>query len=1127
MPTEDEVSLRRSNLSAAKQALLEKRMRGELKGTSDAQSIHKRPPHGLTPLSFAQQRLWFLDQLEEGSPAYNLPEAWHFRGPLNVNSLERSLKEIVQRHEALRTTFVTEEGQPVQVITPQETFTLPLIDLREIAESERQANLQQLITKEAGRPLYLSQGPLMRAVLFQLDEFDYVFLLVLHHIVSDGWSFGVFMQELGALYKAFSNGQPSPLPQLAIQYPDFAYWQRQWLQGEVLETQLAYWKRQLGGHHQFLQLPTDHPRPAIQTYRGAGHYLELPKALSEALNALSRREGVSLFMTLLAAFQTLLHRYAGQDDIIVGSPIANRNRLEIEGLIGFFVNTLVLRTDLSGNPTFRELLGRVREVALGAYAHQDLPFEKLVEELQPERDLSYNPLFQVMFVLQNTRKLPLELVGMDVTPLKVEINTSMFDLTLYLTEGTAGLTATFEYNTDLFEADTIRRMGSHFKTMLEGIVINPEQRLSDLPLLTEGERRQLLVDWNNTTANYPRETCIHELFEAQVGRTPDKVAVVFEGEQLTYRELNDRANQLAHYLRKLGIRPEVLAGIFIERSLEMVIGMLGVLKAGGAYIPIDPVYPQDRVAFLLQDAQIHVLLTQKRFRGSLPKNEANVVCLDSDWDDIAQESRENPFSGVKSENAAYVIYTSGSTGTPKGVIGLHRGAVNRFDWMWRTYPFERDEICCQKTSLSFVDSVWEIFGPLLRGVPTVIIPDVVLKDPQALVQNLAAHRVTRLVLVPSLLRSILQNFPELQSHLPDLKIWITSGEALSIELAQQFLKSLPKSILINLYGSSEVSADSTFYDTSKEKLHSCIPIGRPIDNTQVYLLDSNLNPVPIGVRGELHMGGDGLARGYLGRPELTKERFIENPFVKEPGSRLYKTGDLARYLPGGNIEFLGRLDHQVKIRGFRVELGEIETVLEQHPVVRQTVVMAREDMPGDKRLVAYVVPNEKETISVSMLRDYLRKKLPEYMLPNAFLMLEKFPLTPNGKVDRRSLPSPTNLRPELESVYVAPGTEIEETVAAIWQEVLHLKKVGVNDNFFDLGGHSLVMAQVRSKLVQKLQRPLSMLELFIYPTINSLARYLSQEKNEQMSPRNNDDRIEKLKEGKDRLKQRFKHREQG
>ncbi len=810
-------------------------------------------------------------------------------------------------------------------------------------------------------------------------------------------------------------------------------------------------------------LASDLSGPVNQASRGTRESLALPGGLLDALHAVSRQEGVTLSMTLLAALQTLVLRCTGQDNILVGTPIASRDRSQTGGLTGFLLNTLALRGGLSGNPRFRELLARVREAARGASDHPNLPFATLVDGAQPEPDLNCSPL---------TR--------------------AKFDLFFSAIEGTEGPQGMLEYNAELLDGLTFTRMLGHFQVLLEGIVADPEQRLWALPILTGSEREQLLVEWNNTRTEYPRDAIIHELFEAQVQRTPDAVAVVFENQRLTYRQLNARANQLAHHLRALGVEPEVLVGIFVERSVEMVVGLLGILKAGGAFLPLDPAYPRERLAFMLEDARVSVLLTQERLMPRLPEHAARVVRLDADWGVIGEASGENPVSGAAADHPAYVIYTSGSTGRPKGILGLHRASINRFSWMWETYPFEAEEISCQKTSLSFVDSIWEIFGPLLRGIRTIIIPDALLKDPKELIQTLAVQQVTRIVLVPSLLRVILDTCHNLQSRLPRLKYWLTSGEALSLELYQRFLGSMPGSILINLYGSSEVAADVTWYDASKSKPLQSVPIGRPIANTETYILDRYLQPVPVGAVGELYIGGDGLARGYLNRPELTAARFIAHPFSEQPASRLYETGDLARYLPDGNIEYLGRIDHQVKVRGFRVELGEIEAVLAGHPGVRESVVIAREDEAGGKYLVAYVVAKDGLAPTIGEMRSFLKEKLPDFMVPAAFLLLEALPLTPSGKVDRRALPAPDPARPKLEEAFLAPRDACELQLTKIWEEVLGIKPVGVRDNFFELGGHSLMAGHLFTEIQKVLGKDLAPTALLQAPTIDQLASLLRQ-----------------------------------
>lgn len=940
--------------------------------------------NGNLPLSFAQQRLWFLDQLVPNNAFYNTPAAVRLTGSLNLAALQETFNEIVRRHAALRTTFATVEGQPVQAIAPTLTLSIPVIDLRQLPAAERDNEARRLTTQEAQRPFDLSKGSLLRVTLLRLEEAEYVLLMILHHIVSDGWSMGVLIREIATLYAAIISEKPSPfLPPLAIQYGDFAFWQRKWLQ-EVgttqespLQTQLAYWRQQLDGISE-LNLPTDRPKPAVQTYRGATQFLQLPKSLSEALEALSQQEGVTLFMTLLAAFQTLLHRYTQQEDIAVGSPIANRNRSELEGLIGFFVNSLVLRTNVSGNPTFRELLSRVREVALGAYAHQDLPFEKLVEELHPERNLNQNPLFQVVFALQNAPMEALELPGLTLSPLQfVDTGTTRFDLEFHLWErrqnnglgadSSEGIGGFVVYSTDLFDAVTITRMLGHFQTLLEGIVANPEQRIVELPLLSAAERYQLLVEWNNTQVEYPTDQCIHQLFEAQVKRTPDAIAIVFEDRQLTYRELNSRSNQLARYLQKQGVGAEVLVGLCVERSVEMVVGMLGILKARGAYVPLDSSYPAERLSFMLEDAQVSVLLVQEQLFGRLPNaiassqpdvtlHKPRIICLDKDWEIITQESEANPVSNVTADNLAYVIYTSGTTGRPKGVQIEHRALLNLVFWHQQEFAVSSHDRATQIAGVAFDACGWEIWPYLTAGASIYFPNNEIRQLPEKLKDWLESKAITISFLPTPLAEKILLLDGWNNST---LRLVLTGGDTL-----HQYPSPSHPFQVVNNYGPTENTVVTTSgIVPTRESVEtygntSVAPtIGRPIANTQAYILDKHLQPLPIGVAGELYIAGDGLARGYLYNPDFTTERFIPNSFSNQPEARLYKTGDLVRYRPDGNIEFLGRLDEQVKIRGYRIELGEIESVLSQHPTVLQTVVTVREDVLDEKRLVAYVALN--------------------------------------------------------------------------------------------------------------------------------------------------------------------------
>ena len=1041
------------------------------------------------PLSHGQERMWFIDQLEKGTSIYNRPVFIRLDGDLKVPVLEQCLNEIISRHEIFRTTFPAVNGQPLQVISPLQPLTLSVRDISRLPEGEREGEVRRQATDETALSFDLDQGPLIRARLLRLGEHEHILLLTMHHIVFDGWSEGILFQELSVLYDSFSAGQSSPLSPLPIQYADFAVWQRQWLQGEVSDSQLAYWKKQLAGAS-VLELPTDHPRPPIQTFRGSKQCFFVPKSLTERLKALSREEGTTLFMTLLAAFQTLLHRYTGKDEIIVGSPVAGRNRTDIEGLIGFFVNTLILRTDFCGDPNFRELLGRVRKVALDAYAHQDLPFEKLVEELHPQRNSSHSPLFQVLFVLQNAPKRALRLAGLTTTPLHAESDTATFDLSLLMVEEANSLKGTIEYNTDLFDEGTISRMIGHLQILLEHIVTDPGTPVSRMALLTGSERDRLLGDLNNTNGEYPKDKCIHQLFEAQVEQTPEAIAVVFEDRQLTYRELNARANRLAYDLNKLGVGPEMLVGLCLERSWEIVVGILGVLKAGGAYVPMDPAYPKERLAFMLEDSDIQVLLTQERVISHLPPHNAQVVCLDT-IDPAAEceasQAPTNPVNRITADNAAYVIYTSGSTGKPKGVLITHYNVTRLFQATHSWFHFDQNDVWTMFHSYAFDFSVWEIWGSLLYGGRLVVVPYWCSRSPGMFYKLLSEEKVTVLNQTPSAFGQLIEiDNSSMNSQDLALRLVLFGGEALDFQILKPWFDRHgdrhPQ--LVNMYGITETTVHVTYRPITKEDL--CAGrgslIGVPIPDLQRYVLDQSLNPVPIGVPGELYVGGAGLGRGYLNRPELTAERFIANPFRPGAGNRLYRSGDLVRYLANGDMEYRGRIDGQVKIRGFRVELEEIEAVLRQHADVRQVVVISRGEKPAEKRLVAYVVP-ARQAPTVSELNGFLRQKLPEYMVPSAFMLLDTLPLTANGKIDRRSLPVPDQNRPEQDSSFVAPRTPVEELLARIWGEVLKLEQVGVHDNFFELGGHSLSLTQVASRIQRDFLVLLPLRFLFDAPTI--------------------------------------------
>ncbi|QDL09660.1 non-ribosomal peptide synthetase [Brasilonema octagenarum UFV-E1] len=1113
-----------------------------------ASPIVPRAQNAELPLSFAQTRLWFLDKLNPSSGFYNIPSALRLVGTLEVATLQQSLQEIIHRHEALRTNFITVDGQPTQIIRERLTlnreqgivrtsnplafipWTVSIIDWQHLPTSEQEVALQQLAQEQAQRPFDLTTEALIRATLVVLSETEHALLMCMHHIVFDGWSMGVFVQELAALYNAYSQGQPSPLTSLAVQYADFAIWQRDWLQGDVLQSQLNYWQQQLANAPALLSLPTDRPRPAVQTFAGAYQQFTLSVELTDRLVKLSQEQGCTLFMTLLAAYDTLLYRYTGQADILVGTPIANRDRSEIEGLIGFFVNTLVMRSNLAGNPSFSELLGRVREVALGAYAHQNLPFEMLVEALQPERDLSYTPLFQVMFALQNASTSQVELTGLTVTPLITEGTTAKFDLTLIMQNTATGLVGFWEYNTDLFDASTIERLTGHFVTLLEGIIANPQQQISQLPLLTAAEQQQLLVEWNDTQADYPSDKCIHQLFEEQCLSTPDAVAVVFEDQQLTYEQLNSRANQLAHYLKSLGVGADVLVGICVERSIEMVVGLLGILKAGGAYLPLDPEYPTGRLHFMLEDAQVTVLLTQQKLVDRLAQHQAKLICLDTDWQLVSQSSQDNLITEAQANNLAYVIYTSGSTGQPKGVLIAHQALLNLVFWHKRAFNITSLDKATQLAGTAFDAAVWELWPYLTAGASIHLVKPQLLSSLVKLRDWLISKKITISFLPTPLAQELLSL--EWPTENLALRTILTGGDKLN-----QYPSDLIPFQVVNNYGPTENTVVTTSgLVVAKEQDQTSPTIGRAIANTQVYILDENLQPVPVGVPGELHIAGVGLAKGYLNRPELTQEKFITNPFYnskfKIQNSKLYKTGDLARYLPDGNIEYLGRIDNQVKIRGFRIELAEIETLLGQHGDVQNCCVIAHEEIPGNKQLVAYIVPQKEQTCTERSrstptkdeLRQFLSNKLPGYMVPTAFVMLESLPLTPNGKVDRRALPDP-DLHQEL-SDYVMPNTEAEKIIAGIWQKALQVEKVGIYNNFFELGGHSLLLVKINQQLQEELGLELSIVDMFNYPTIHSLSQYLSTKLKKEDTMNEKKSRSQSYSESKTLRNQQLQSRQQ-
>jgi amino acid adenylation domain-containing protein len=1051
------------------------------------------------PLSYAQERLWFLDQLEPENAAYNLPVPLLIRGEFCAESLEKSLNALIQRHEVLRTTFTVEDGIPRQIIAPRLCLALQITDLSGSSEEIQQHELQEQATQEVLRPFVLDQGPLFRAIVWRLSEHEHLLLLTMHHSIADGWSTSILVDELNTLYRASVAGVQALLPALPIQYADYAIWQRQWLQGELLERQLSYWREQLKNAPTVLNLPTDAPRPTVHRYRGDSCFFALSSPLSQELQALSRRESVTIFMTLLAAFQTLLCRYCGQTDIVVGTPIAGRTHSETEGLIGLFINTLALRSDLSGDPSFRALLGRVREVCLEAYTHQDVPFGKVVEAVQPERSLSHHPLFQVMFLLQNA---PIgvqfiapatdETRSLHPYPLALGNPTTKFDLTVEFVEGAAGLHGTVEYNTDLFERETIERLIRHYQTLLEGVVDNPEQKLSSLPLLTRDELR-FLADWNATATGDIPMSSVQQMFEEQVARSPDAIALVDAEHQLTYQELNQRANRLARVLRAKGVQPEVVSGLYIRRSPEMIVGLLGILKAGGAYLPLDPDLPAERLAFLLEETQTQVVLTQRDMLPHLPPYQGQVVCLDHDKGWLEPGDASNLPGETTEANLAYVIYTSGSTGRPKGVMITHGGLVNYLHWSIQTYIAEQGRGSILHSSLASDLTVTSVFTPLLVGQQLILLPEEQGID--ALGNALRSERNVSLVkLTPAHLTLLAEQLAgadvDACAH-----TFILGGEALRQEHLTFWQAHTPGTRLINEYGPTETVVGCCVYELSPGKIWThteSVPIGRPINNTQIYLLDPALHPVPIGVQGELYIAGAGVARGYVQRPELTAVCFLPNPFSAEAGARFYRTGDIARYLPDGNLEFLGRNDSQVKVRGYRIETGEIEAALLSYPGVQEAIVLLEKERSV---LVAYLTGQPDSLPTAAELRAFLRERLPDYMIPAFSIVLDELPLLPNGKIDRRALSAIGRSRQDAESELSGgePRNQVEATLVDIWSQVLGRNRISIHDNFFDLGGHSLLITRVISRIRESLQIELPLRTLFEKPTIADFAEAVMQQ----------------------------------
>jgi amino acid adenylation domain-containing protein len=1081
------LNARLAALSPEKRDLLERRIQAK-KSKTEPDRIPKREPGEEVPLSFAQQRLWFMEQIEPGNLFYNLMLSIRLAGPLRASKLEESINEIVRRHEALRTTFKIVDGRARQVIASNLQVRLALDDLRKLPEAEREPEAGRLALFEATCPFDLVRGPLLRARLLHLNDFDHVLLLAMHHIVSDGWSIGILNRELSTLYMAFCNGQPSPLPELPIQYADFTLWQRAQLQGEAFERLLSYWKNKLAGIPVLLALPTDRPRPPVQVFQGASYNVVLPKSLLEGLKTIGRQAEVTLFMALLAAFKVLLFRYSVQSDIVVGSPIANRTRLEVEGLIGFFVNTLVLRTDLSGDPTFRQLLGRIREVALGAFAHQDVPFERLVEELQPARNLSHNPLFQVGFALQNNESAIQN--APEQGPPQFRAGASKFDVTLSATETAAGLMAVFEYNTNLFDAATILHMAQNFQVLIENIIADPDLRISECLLLDSKARAQLIEDCKGPGYDAMTASCIHELCQSQAKLRPDSLAVIHGAQHLTYRDLNSKANQLARALRKEAGGPETIVGLCVERSPEMIIGLLGILKAGAAYLPLDPAYPKDRLGYMLKDSQATMLLTKERLIDDLPVSWMKTLCLDSDWARIAEHDDDDLEPIAEPNSLAYIIYTSGSTGQPKGVLVPHIGVCNAAEATARAFSIQPETRILQFASLSFDASTFEIIMALRAGATLYLEDQESILPGPPLIEALRDRKINVMTIPPSALAVL----PD--AMLPDLNTLIVAGEACSMDIASRWANGRR---FFNAYGPTEASIWATLAEYAD--VQATPPIGSPIINVQVYVLDERLEPAPVGVPGEIYIGGVGVARGYFNRPDLTAERYLPDPFSTAPGARIYRTGDRARHLWGRDIQFLGRGDHQLKLRGYRIEPSEIEASLLLHPAVREAVVVTKLSAFDEARMIACYAPRGEQVPSAAQLRSFLRQRLPDFMIPSGFMALEGFPLNKNGKLDRSALSAMADAWSESDDIASRPPrTETEEILAAIWREVLELDRISVDDNFFTIGGHSLIATRVASRVNNSFQINLPLRRLFELPTIAELAEAIDVAKADASGP---------------------------
>lgn len=1096
-----------SGLSPARRALLDKALRERRSGLTPSETIAREADSRSAPLSFAQETFWSMDHLDKEKMNLCRPSAFRLKGSLDIRALEKSLNGIVLRHEILRATFAVKDGLPLQVINPPEPLALMGEDLGSLSPEEREPRAVNMVSREIRKPFDLFRGPLVRTKLFRMGGDDHILLLTMHHIIFDGWSDRVLLRELSDFYNAFSGGNSPVLPELPIQYADYSRWQKRRLEGKGFGTLLSYWKKRLEGIASLHGLPTDKPRPDTRTYRGATQSVTLPQDLSAALKDLSINEESTLFMTLLAAFKALLYRYTGQEDILVGTPAAGRNRVELERLIGFFVNTLVLRTDLSGDPPFLELLRRVRKTALDAYAHQDMPFEKLAEELRSERGSSYEPFIQVMFSLKNFPGDFPEMKGLRVDTFPLETQTTLLDLSLEIFLKNDGIHCVFVYSTDLFEEGTIRRMAGHFRTLLDGIIAEPGRRLSELPLLTEAERDQILIRWNDTKKEYPLDHCIHHLIEAQAARTPESVAAVFEGRRLTYRELNEKANSLASLLRAKGVGRGSDVPLMMGRSLDLLVSCIAVMKTGAAFSPLDTRWPLERIWDILGEMKSGVVLVDKKavHREAFPHMEFVVV------DENELPGTElNPDVETRADDPIYVIFTSGSTGTPKGAINLHRGIANRFFNTTDRYGSMEDDAVLVFSSHVFDSSVWLLLWPLINGARTVIPGEEPLFDVEYNIGLIEREKVTLTDMVPSAFYALvdyLAGNSAARGRMRSMRQLLIGGEAMNAEVTYRFKTLFPGIGVTNTYGPTETSIDVIFYEVPDAYVNP-VPLGRPLFNVHTFILDRHMNPVPAGVAGELYIGGACVGLGYLNNDKATRAAFIENPFTQIDCPVLYRTGDLARYLPDGNITFLGRRDNQVKIRGVRIEPGEIEAVLSLHPAVREAVVVPRENRNGDKTLTAYLVLRDELKAGRADLGAFVKKKLPAIMVPASFVFLDALPLTAVGKVDRGALPDPHDADLSGEDAYVAPRTETEVIVSDIWAEALGLEKIGINSDFFQLGGHSLVATRVISRLSERFMIKLSLRNFFEAPTISALSELIETVIGETPNPRSAGDSAE-------------------